>query len=91
VNLDIGDMEYQELCLATAHLPIFMDQLPNFPQSKTGFRQLGLLQELEPNYLIKPVLDSEEKKHTLKVFGQDETLDIYVLYIFTQVSPRAYD
>lgn len=86
VNIDVSDMEYQEIRLATARLPIFMDELPNFPRSKTGFRQLGFLQELDPNYLIKPVLDGEEKQQILEVFGQDQTLDIYVLYILTEVS-----
>jgi hypothetical protein len=85
-NLDINDMDSQEIRLATARLPIFMDELPNYSRSKTGFRHMGFLQELDPNYLIKPVLGGEEKEHTLEVFGQDPRLDIYVLYILTEVS-----
>ena len=92
VNLDINDMDCQEIRLATARLPIFMDELPNYPRSRTGFRQLGFLQELDPNCFIKPVLVGEEKEHTLDVFGQDQRQDIYVLYIWTEVSLlRAHD
>ncbi|KAF8328279.1 hypothetical protein F5887DRAFT_1083261 [Amanita rubescens] len=83
VNLDINDMDCRDIQLGTARLPIFMDELPNYLLRETGFRRLGFLQELEPNYLIKPVLDGEEKGHTLEIFGHDQTLDIYVLYIWT--------
>jgi hypothetical protein len=54
----------------------------------TGFRHLGYLAQLntmiEP--VLEPVMDSEEKRRLLNMNGLDESIDMYVLYIWTDVS-----
>ena len=35
---------------------------------------------------LEPVLDSEEKQWLLKINGLDEVMDMYILYIWTDVS-----
>ncbi|KAF8333273.1 hypothetical protein F5887DRAFT_922101 [Amanita rubescens] len=82
VNLDIDGMDESEIQLGTAGVPVFMDDLDNFGRSWTGFRALGFLKDLEMNFLIKPVCDSEGKSSIMDLYNQDPTLDLYILYVW---------
>ena len=72
--------------LGTAGVPVFMDDPDNFGRSWTGFRSLGFLKELEVNFMIKPVRDSEGKSSIMDLYNQDPGLDLYILYVWEGVS-----
>ena len=77
--------------LATSRSPVTMEQKFLYNHPSTGFRQLGHWEQLEAMDtmiapLIEPVVESDEKRRLLSINGLDETLDMYVLYIWTEVS-----
>ncbi|KAF8328648.1 hypothetical protein F5887DRAFT_1082973 [Amanita rubescens] len=82
VNMDINGMDESEIQLATAGIPVFMDDSNNFGRSWTGFRPLGFLKELDVDFLIKPVRESEDKSSMMDLYNQDPTLDLYILYVW---------
>jgi hypothetical protein len=71
-----------------AHGPVFMDGGLFYGHPFTGFRHLGYLAQLNATIepVLEPVMDSEEKQHLLNMNGLDESIDMYILYIWTDVS-----
>lgn len=88
VNSDINAMNSSEIQLGTAGVPVFMDDVDNFGRSWTGFRPLGLLEELDVKTLIKPVRNSEDnwKFSIMDLYNQNPNLDLYILYVWEGVS-----
>ena len=68
-----------------------MDQKHLYGHPISGFRCLGHLEPLTKwdtmiEQVLEPVRDSQEKRRLLSINRLDETLDMYVLYIWTDVS-----
>jgi hypothetical protein len=59
---------------------------PNFGHLLTGLKQLGLLEELEPDHLIQPAMDCQERMALMQAHELDDALELFVLYIFSGVS-----
>jgi hypothetical protein len=91
VNSDIDEMDRAEIQLATACLPVFMDDPINFGRSNMGLRHLGFVDDLSPNYMIKPAINSGEKEMFLDFFQHAKSLDMYILYIWTGVRLTNHD
>ena len=85
VNDIVDKMTPEKIRLGTASRPVFMDD-KLFRHPTTGFRPLGSLDGLNPCNLLMPVLESEEKRGLLALNRHETTLDLYVLYIWSEVS-----
>ena len=90
VNDIINQMAHEKIRLGTASRPIFMDD-KYFHHPTTGFRPLGSLEGLNAHDVLMPVLESEEKRGLLVLNRLDASLEMYVLYIWTEVSLIAYE
>lgn len=91
VNGLIDRMVSHQIKLATSRSPVFMEQKLLHNNPFTGYRRLGYLEQLKVQLNardtpLEPVLDSEEKRRLLKINGLDEAMDMYVLYVWTDVS-----
>ena len=91
VNRLVDRMSHGLIKLATASSPVFMDQKLLYGHPISGFRRLGHLEPLTKRdtmieQVLEPVRDSQEKRRLLSINRLDETLDMYVLYIWTDVS-----
>jgi hypothetical protein len=88
INDLVDQMRPEEIRLGTARKPVYIDEKHLFGRPSTGFHHLGYLEELDPGVVIKPVVDDEVKRGLLQMNNLDENLDMYVLYIWTVVSPK---
>jgi hypothetical protein len=91
VNRLIDRMSPGLIRLATSRAPVFMNQKFVYNHPFTGFRQLGFWEKMDTEDtmiapVLEPVLDSDEKRRLLSINRLDESLDMYVLYIWIDVS-----
>ncbi|KAF8344836.1 hypothetical protein F5887DRAFT_1075024 [Amanita rubescens] len=91
VNILVDRMSRGLIRLATSRAPVFMNQKDLYNHPLTGFRQLGYWEQLDTQDTLiarklDPVLDTNEKRSLLIINGLDETLNMYVLYIWTDMS-----
>ena len=73
-----------------------MDQKTHYGHPFSGFQRLGYLKDLEAQdtwmeLALDPVLDSKGKQSLLKKNGLDKILDMFVLYVWTDVSSNDRD
>ena len=83
----IGQMDTHTICLATAHKLVFMGD-SYFAHPTTGFQHLGLLEALRPNRLILQSVDCTERTTLIDVYAMPNKVDVFVLYIWVDVSLR---